>query len=123
MVEPRIPKPTSGHLDGSFFFGVQRSDYNFNFEVSRGPFSISTLRCPEVTTTSAVSRGPFRDILNGRLDASGALGAPHLRAVLLRPLRVAVGQQLLSRRPQLVGPFVSLLPSSVFGPFISFLSS
>ena len=54
-----------------FCFGVQRSDYNFNFEVSRGPFSISTLRCPEVTTTSEVSRGTFREILNGPLDTEG----------------------------------------------------
>ena len=29
-------------------WGVQRSDYNFNFEVSRGWFRISTLKCPEV---------------------------------------------------------------------------
>ena len=49
MMKPRIPKPTSGHLDRSFFFvGVQRSDSNFNFEVSRGPFRILTFRCPEV---------------------------------------------------------------------------
>ena len=48
VMQPRIPKPTSGHLDRSFFFGVQRSDYDFIFEVSRGPFSISILRCPEV---------------------------------------------------------------------------
>ena len=47
-MKPQLPKPTSGHLDRSFFFGVQRSDYNFKFEVSRGPFRISTLRCPEV---------------------------------------------------------------------------
>ena len=70
-MKPRLPNPTSGHLDRSFFFGVQRSDYNFNFEVSRGPFSISTLRCPEVTATSEVSRGPFREILNGPLDTEG----------------------------------------------------
>ena len=71
MMEPRTLK---GPLDTSmvcFFIGVQRSDYNFNFEVSRGPFSISTLRCPEVTTTSEVSRGPFGKILNGPLDTEG----------------------------------------------------
>ena len=37
MMNERIPKPTSGHLDRSFFF-----------EVSRGRIRISTLRCPEV---------------------------------------------------------------------------
>ena len=37
MMKPRIPKPTSGHLDRSFFFFV-----------SRGRIRISTLRCPEV---------------------------------------------------------------------------
>ena len=36
-MKPRLPKPTSGHLDRSFVFGVQRSDDNF-----------ATLRCPEV---------------------------------------------------------------------------
>ena len=46
--EPENAERTSGHLDGLFFIGVQRSDYNFNVEVSRGPFRISILRCPEV---------------------------------------------------------------------------
>ena len=47
MMKPRILKP---NLDTSIvhFFGVQRSDWDFNFEVSRGRFGISTLRCPEV---------------------------------------------------------------------------
>ena len=48
MMEPRT---LNGPLDTSmvcFFIGVQRSDYNFNFEVSGGPFRISILRCPEV---------------------------------------------------------------------------
>ena len=32
MMKSRIPKPTSGHVDRSFFFlGVQRSDYNLSF--------------------------------------------------------------------------------------------
>ena len=31
-----------------FFLGVQRSDSNCHFEVSRGRIRISTLRCPEV---------------------------------------------------------------------------
>ena len=41
----------NGPLDTSmvwFFIGVQWLDSNFNVEVSRGPFRISTLRCPEV---------------------------------------------------------------------------
>ena len=37
MMKPRIPKPTSGHLDRSYFFLV-----------SRGRIRISTLRRPEV---------------------------------------------------------------------------
>ena len=49
MMKPRIPKPTSGHLDRSLFFWCPEVGLEFlNFEVSRGPFSISTLRCPEV---------------------------------------------------------------------------
>ena len=49
MLKPRIPKPTSGHLDRSFFFWCPEVGLEFcNFEVSRGPFRISTLRCPEV---------------------------------------------------------------------------
>ena len=42
---------TSGHLGGLFFFGVQRSDYNFNFEVSGGPFRFFNFE---------VSGGPIR---------------------------------------------------------------
>ena len=48
MMKSRIPKPTSGHLDRSFFFLV-----------SRGRVRISTLRCPEVGL--GVSRGRIRN--------------------------------------------------------------
>ena len=50
MMKPRIPKPTSGHLDRSFFF------------VSRGRIRISNLRCPEVGLEFQleVSRGRIR---------------------------------------------------------------
>ena len=48
MMKSRIPKPTSGHLDRSFYLGVQRSDQKFHFQVSRGRIRIITFRCPEV---------------------------------------------------------------------------
>ena len=53
MMKPRIPKPTSGHLDRSYLF------------VSRGRIRISTLRRPEVGLEFQllVSRGPFRNSL------------------------------------------------------------
>ena len=48
-MKPRLPKPTSGRLDRSFFFMCPEVGLEFrNLEVSRGPFRISTLRCPEV---------------------------------------------------------------------------
>ena len=48
-MKPQLPKPTSGHLDRSIFFWCPEVGLKFcNFEVSRGPFRISTLRCPEV---------------------------------------------------------------------------
>ena len=55
MMKSRIPKPTSGHLDRSFFFLV-----------SRGRVRISTLRCPEVGLG-------IPDLTSGHLGIEGRL--------------------------------------------------
>jgi hypothetical protein len=54
MMKSRIPKPTSGHLDRSFFL------------VSRGRVRISTLRCPEVGLG-------IPDLTSGHLGIEGRL--------------------------------------------------
>ena len=56
-MKPRIPKPTSGHFDRSYFFLV-----------SRGRIRISTLRCPEVGL--GILDFTFRDRTEGDIQSS-----------------------------------------------------
>ena len=75
MMKPRIPKPTSGHLDRSFFFqGVQRLDENFLKNEHRN--SLGTFGCPEV--------GLGIPIKNENRNSRGTFSCPEVGLGLLK---------------------------------------